>query len=45
LRDWLNQAGVTAVDEIRFQPTMLSESPAEDLKKARPRIPEFRIMG
>src|ERR1700731_3548057 len=41
LRDWLNQAGVTAVDEIRFQPTMLSENPAEDLKKARAQAVEL----
>ena len=27
LRDWLNQAGVTDIDEIRFQPTLLTPDP------------------
>ncbi len=27
LRDWLNQAGVTDIDEIRFQPTLLNPDP------------------
>jgi FMN-dependent NADH-azoreductase len=27
LRDWLNQAGVTDVETIRFQPTLLSPDP------------------
>ncbi|MBI2695728.1 FMN-dependent NADH-azoreductase [Mycobacterium nebraskense] len=35
LRDWLNQAGVTAIDELRFQPSLLTEDPAGDLAKAK----------
>lgn len=31
LRDWLNQAGVTEIDELRFQPTLLTEDPAGGL--------------
>jgi FMN-dependent NADH-azoreductase len=27
LRDWLNQAGVTDIEEIRFQPTLLTADP------------------
>ncbi len=27
LRDWLNQAGVTEIEEIRYQPTLLSADP------------------
>ncbi len=34
LRMWLNQAGVREVDELRFQPTMLTDNPAGDLAKA-----------
>ncbi|MUL77208.1 FMN-dependent NADH-azoreductase [Mycolicibacterium sp. CBMA 226] len=34
LRMWLNQAGVQQVDEVRFQPTMLTGDPAGDLTKA-----------
>ena len=35
LRSWLNQAGVTAIDEVRFQPTLLTADPAGDLKRAK----------
>jgi FMN-dependent NADH-azoreductase len=35
LRDWLTQAGVSAIDEIRFQPTLLTEDPAGGLERAR----------
>ncbi len=35
LRDWLNQAGVTAIDEVRFQPTMLTQDPAGDFERAK----------
>jgi FMN-dependent NADH-azoreductase len=35
LRDWLTQAGVTEIDEIRFQPTMLTADPAESFRNAR----------
>ncbi|MHA7665692.1 FMN-dependent NADH-azoreductase [Mycolicibacterium sp. HS_4_1] len=34
LRMWLNQAGIREVDELRFQPTMLTDNPAGDLAKA-----------
>jgi FMN-dependent NADH-azoreductase len=34
LRDWLNQAGVTAIDEVRFQPTLLTADPAGDFAQA-----------
>jgi len=34
LRMWLNQAGIQQVDEVRFQPTMLTGDPAGDLAKA-----------
>lgn len=37
LRDWLTQAGVTAIDEIRFQPTVLTDDPAQGLATARRR--------
>ena len=35
LRDWLNQAGVTEIAEMRFQPTLLTADPAGDLERAR----------
>ena len=35
LRDWLNQAGVTAIDEVRFEPTLLTADPAGDLERAK----------
>jgi FMN-dependent NADH-azoreductase len=31
---WLNQAGIQEVDELRFQPTMLTDNPTGDLAKA-----------
>jgi FMN-dependent NADH-azoreductase len=34
LRDWLNQAGVTDVEEIRFQPTLLNPDPEGSFKAA-----------
>lgn len=34
LRDWLNQAGVTDIADIRFQPTLLTADPEGELKKA-----------
>jgi FMN-dependent NADH-azoreductase len=34
LRDWLNQAGVTEIEEIRFQPTLLTSDPEESFKAA-----------
>ena len=37
LRDWLNQAGVTEIDELRFQPSLLTKDPAGDLEKANQR--------
>ncbi|WP_156296873.1 FMN-dependent NADH-azoreductase [Mycobacterium paragordonae] len=35
LRDWLNQAGVTAISELRLQPTLLTDDPVGDLAKAK----------
>ena len=37
LRDWLNQAGVSAIDEIRFQPTLLTDDPQRDFAEAKER--------
>lgn len=34
LRDWLNQAGVTDIEEIRFQPTLLNPDPEGSFKTA-----------
>lgn len=34
LRDWLNQAGVTEIEEIRFQPTILTSDPEGSFKAA-----------
>ena len=34
LRDWLNQAGVTDVETIRFQPTLLSPDPERSFDTA-----------
>jgi len=34
LRDWLNQAGVTDIEEIRFQPTLLTADPEGSFKAA-----------
>lgn len=35
LHAWLNQAGVTEIDEIRFQPTMLTPDPVGDFDRAK----------
>lgn len=35
LRAWLNQAGVTAIDEVRFEPTLLTADPEGDLGRAK----------
>ena len=35
MRAWLNQAGVTAIDEIRFQPTLLTQDPNGDFGRAK----------
>lgn len=37
LREWLNQAGITQIDEIRFQPTMLTADIAGDFGRAKER--------
>jgi FMN-dependent NADH-azoreductase len=34
LRAWLNQAGVTEIDELRFQPSLLTPDPARSLDEA-----------
>jgi FMN-dependent NADH-azoreductase len=41
IRDWLLQAGVTSIDEVRFQPTLLTADPAGDLEKARKQASEL----
>jgi FMN-dependent NADH-azoreductase len=35
LRAWLNQAGVTDIDKVRFQPTLLTQDPAGDFERAK----------
>jgi FMN-dependent NADH-azoreductase len=35
LKSWLNQAGVTAIDEVRFQPTLLTPDPQGALEQAK----------
>ena len=35
LKSWLNQAGVTDISEIRFQPTILTADPEGDFNKAK----------
>jgi FMN-dependent NADH-azoreductase len=35
LVDWLNQAGVTEISEVRFQPTLLTADPVGDLERAK----------
>jgi FMN-dependent NADH-azoreductase len=34
LRDWLNQAGVVEIDELRFQPSILTADPVGDFEVA-----------
>jgi FMN-dependent NADH-azoreductase len=41
LRSWMSQAGVTQIDELRFQPTLLTKDPAGDLERARQRAVEL----
>ncbi len=46
LRDWLNQAGVSAIDELRFQPSLLTADPAGDLVKVEQQAVELaRLHG
>lgn len=35
MRSWLEQAGVTDITDIRYQPTLLSDDPAGDLQRAK----------
>ncbi len=35
LRAWLSQAGVTSIDEVRFQPTLLTQDPVGDFGRAK----------
>ena len=35
LKAWLNQAGVTAIDDLRFQPTLLTADSQGDFEKAK----------
>ena len=41
MRDWLTQAGVTDIDELCFQPTLLTTDAAGDLEKAKHRAVEL----
>lgn len=41
LRDWLNQAGVTAIDELRYQPSLVTEDPEAGLVNARKQAVEL----
>jgi FMN-dependent NADH-azoreductase len=41
LRTWLNQAGVTEIDELRLQPSLLTRDPEGDFEKARQRAMEL----
>jgi FMN-dependent NADH-azoreductase len=41
VRDWLTQAGVMQIDELRFQPTLLTADPAGDLEKVKRRAIEL----
>ncbi len=41
VRDWLTQAGVTEIDELRFQPTLLTTDAVGDLEKAKHRAVEL----
>ncbi|MEQ1653665.1 MAG: NAD(P)H-dependent oxidoreductase, partial [Hyphomicrobium sp.] len=34
LKAWLNQAGITDIEEIRYQPTLLSPDPEAGLRSA-----------
>jgi FMN-dependent NADH-azoreductase len=34
LRAWLNQAGITQIDEVRLQPSLLTPDPAKSLDEA-----------
>ena len=35
LKSWLNQAGVTAIDEVRFQPTLVTPDPQGVFERAK----------
>jgi len=41
LRVWLNQAGVTDIDELRLQPSLLTPDPARSLEEALTRAVEL----
>jgi len=45
LRSWLNQAGVTDIIDIRFQPTMLTADPDGDFQEAVKAAQEFAFRG
>jgi FMN-dependent NADH-azoreductase len=38
---WLNQAGVAEIEELRFQPTLLTADPPGDLERAKQRAKEL----
>jgi FMN-dependent NADH-azoreductase len=41
LRDWLVQAGVTDIDELRYQPTILTDDPVGGLERANKQAVEL----
>jgi FMN-dependent NADH-azoreductase len=41
LRAWLNQAGVTDIDEVRFQPSLLTADPEAGLNEAMKKAVEL----
>lgn len=41
VRHWLQQAGVTAIDELKFEPTLLTADPPGELEKAKKRAAEL----
>lgn len=43
LRFWLNQAGVTDQEEVRFQPTIVTDDPAAEFEAAKVRARELAL--
>ena len=43
MRSWLNQAGITDIEEIRFQPSLLSANPAGAFAEAKMRAEALAI--
>ncbi len=43
LKAWLNQAGVTDIADVRFQPTLLTTDPDDDFRKAEQAAQELAL--